>query len=158
MPPDPTLRSMKRPLLLNTFNSGKKKSPCTCHRAHSSHGWYFPKLSWVRITLAPRLSVALLFSMLLHTRSHLVCPCNPMASNPHFKQVWLPLPAHFLVTGSHTWQDSSCFSAEPAGCCPPPGRAALNLLHGPSSSLSFSMSLPLISFPSWGTQPAAALG
>ena len=57
----PNLRPMKKSFLLNTFNSGKKKSPCTCHRVHSSYLWYFSKLSSTQIRLAPRLSVALLF-------------------------------------------------------------------------------------------------
>lgn len=38
----PILGSTKESLLLNTFNSGKKQSPCMCLRDHSSWLWVFP--------------------------------------------------------------------------------------------------------------------
>lgn len=99
----------------------------------------------MRIMLASHLSVVLQFSSASActlTWSDLVTPCPPT-------HIW-SRDTPFLPTS--WWQEATpgrtaAASALSLHGAVPRGRATVNLLHGHSSSMSFSVSLPLISFP-----------
>jgi len=113
----PILESMKESLFLNTFNSGKRKT-CAYASEITAAGYSYgllPKLGWMKVMLAPHLSVALLFSR---------CFCI------HFL-IWFGLVTSCPPT--HIW---SSWHAS----CPHPGHRKPYLAEGqgcaPASALS----------------------
>ena len=127
----PTLRSMKESLLLNTLNSGKKKSPCLCLRDHSS---CLRSFSQVKLdeehASATFVCGFTVFQVLLHTLSHFIWPCNLVPSHPHLEQLTPLRPTSWLQEAipGRTTALCTCLSAEPA-CSAPLGGAALTLPH-----------------------------
>lgn len=101
----PSLRSMQEPLWINTSDSGKKKSLCIYLRDHSGCLWSFSPVKLEEDNVTPCVSVAsvsrcfcIYFLIWFDLVTQALQPTSGAADT---------IPAHILVTGSHTWQNSN---------------------------------------------------